>query len=210
VGLGTPCYPDGATAACVSGYCGNGRCSPTGMSYIEAGTFMMGSPSGEPGRDGSDYTPRSTTIARNYFMDRTEVTQGAWKALSGGINPSGFTTSCSSTPDTCPVEQVNWYEAMEFCARLSAHTGVKFTLPSEAQWEYACRAGTTTAYHFGDTLGATQANCNGSETCPVGYYPANAFGLHDMHGQVWEWCLDDWHGSHEGAPTDGSAWVEKV
>ncbi len=109
---------------------------------------------------------------------------------------------------------------MEFCDRLSQRTGRSYTLPSEAQWEYACRAGTTTPFAFGETLTAELANYDASETygngpkgkyrqqtTPVGMFPANAWGLQDMHGNVWEWCLDDWHGSYEGAPEDGSAWL---
>ncbi|MGB6298534.1 MAG: formylglycine-generating enzyme family protein, partial [Rivularia sp. (in: cyanobacteria)] len=109
----------------------------------------------------------------------------------------------------------------EFCARLSFHTGREYRLPSEAEWEYACRAGTTTPFHFGETITTDLANYNGSsygngpkgkergETTPVGSFGvANGFGLYDMHGNVWEWCLDDWHDNYEGAPTDGSAWLD--
>jgi formylglycine-generating enzyme required for sulfatase activity len=120
------------------------------------------------------------------------------------------------------VEQVSWYNAMEFCARLSAHTERPYRLPSEAEWEYACRAGTTTPFYVGKTLTTDVANYNGdytyadgpkgeyrAETTPVDHFGlANAFGLCDMHGNVWEWCQDYWHDSYEGAPTDGSAWIE--
>ncbi|MFN7678844.1 MAG: formylglycine-generating enzyme family protein, partial [Cyanobacteriota bacterium] len=124
-----------------------------------------------------------------------------------------------ASTDGRPVEQVSWEEAMEFCSRLSQRTGHTYTLPSEAQWEYACRAGTTTAFAFGETLTAELANYNASEsyasgpkgerrqqTTPVGMFPANAWGLLDMHGNVLEWCLDEWHESYEGAPEDGRAW----
>ena len=110
---------------------------------------------------------------------------------------------------------------MEFCRRLRQRTGRYYTLPSEAQWEYACRAGTSTPFAFGETLSDELANYDASETygnglkgkyrkqtTPVGRFPANAWGLQDMHGNVLEWCLDDWHGSYEGAPVDGSAWVD--
>jgi formylglycine-generating enzyme required for sulfatase activity len=127
--------------------------------------------------------------------------------------------------DQRPVEGVSWHDAMEFCQRLNSRLGAgagrTYTLPSEAQWEYACRAGTTTPFAFGETLTAELANYNASgtygsgpkgkyreQTTPVGMFPANAWGLHDMHGNVWEWCLDDWHESYEGAPVDGSAWVK--
>jgi formylglycine-generating enzyme required for sulfatase activity len=109
---------------------------------------------------------------------------------------------------------------MEFCRRLSQRTGHPFTLPSEAQWEYACRAGSTTPFAFGDTITPELANYDATnryaegpkghfraETTDVASFPANAWGLHDMHGNVWEWCLDTWHGSYEGAPTDGSPWL---
>jgi formylglycine-generating enzyme required for sulfatase activity len=110
---------------------------------------------------------------------------------------------------------------MEFCSRLSQRAGRTYTLPNEAQWEYACRAGTTTPFHFGETITTDLANYNGKstygdgpvgekreQTTPVGSFPANAWGLQDMHGNVWEWCLDHWHGSYEGAPTDGTAWLD--
>jgi formylglycine-generating enzyme required for sulfatase activity len=120
-----------------------------------------------------------------------------------------------------PVERVSWEDAMEFCRRLSQRTGRHYTLPSEAQWEYACRGGTSTPFAFGETLSDELANYDASETygnglkgknrkqtTPVGMFPANAWGLQDMHGNVWEWCLDDWHESYEGAPVNGSAWVD--
>jgi formylglycine-generating enzyme required for sulfatase activity len=189
---------------------------------VEGGEQVIGSPETEAGRDvyprfrqkceGVNVEAQRPVNLKAFALVRHPLTQAQWRWVAGlprvsldlPLRPSRFKGSGR------PVEQVNWYEAMEFCARLSTYTGVEFTLPSESQWEYACRAGTTTAYHFGDTLGPTQANYNGSRTCPVGYYPANAFGLHDMHGQVWEWCLDDWHGSYKGAPTDGSAWVKEL
>jgi formylglycine-generating enzyme required for sulfatase activity len=119
------------------------------------------------------------------------------------------------------VEQVSWNEAVEFCDRLSQHTGKPYRLPSEAEWEYACRAQTPTPFHFGDTLSTELANYDGNytygngakgeyrqATTAIGQFGvANAFGLFDLHGNVYEWCLDHWHPSYEGAPTDGSAWV---
>jgi formylglycine-generating enzyme required for sulfatase activity len=121
------------------------------------------------------------------------------------------------------VEQVNWYDAVEFCARLSKLTGKEYRLPSEAEWEYACRAGTTTPFHFGETITGELANYNAGytyadepkgeyreETTPVGQFPPNAFGLYDMHGNVWEWCLDPWHDSYQGKTrTDSEVWDEE-
>jgi formylglycine-generating enzyme required for sulfatase activity len=123
------------------------------------------------------------------------------------------------------VENVNWYEAMEFCSRLSQRSGKTYTLPSEAQWEYACRAGTTSPFHYGDTLSAEVANYDAEvtygrgpkgkgrrETTEVGRFPANDWGLHDMHGNLWEWCADHWHRSYDlgqwKAPDDGSPWLD--
>jgi formylglycine-generating enzyme required for sulfatase activity len=115
---------------------------------------------------------------------------------------------------------VNWYQAVEFCKRLSKLTGKEYHLPSEAQWEYACRAGTTTPFAFGATLSTEVANYDGNytyangkkgtyrqQTTPVGQFPPNALGLYDMHGQVWEWCEDDWHDNYNGATEDGAAWL---
>jgi formylglycine-generating enzyme required for sulfatase activity len=126
--------------------------------------------------------------------------------------------------DQRPVERVSWHEAMEFCRRLDsllpAGSGLRFTLPSEAQWEYACRAGTTTPFCFGDSISPELANYDGrfayadglkgeyrQQTTPVGMFPANDWGLQDVHGNVWEWCLDCWQGSYDEAPFDGSAWT---
>jgi formylglycine-generating enzyme required for sulfatase activity len=126
-------------------------------------------------------------------------------------------------PDSLrPVERVSWDDAMEFCSRLRQRTGRTYTLPSEAQWEYACRAGTTTPFAFGETITPELANydCNFTygegrkgefreQTTPVGMFDANAWGLQDMHGNVLEWCLDHWHESYEGALEDGSAWLSE-
>jgi len=132
-------------------------------------------------------------------------------------NPSQFSGS------TRPVEKVRWDEAVEFCDRLSAHTGRTYRLPSEAEWEYACRAGITTPFHFGETITPELANYDGTKiyndgskgeyrasTTSVEHFEiANPFGLCDMHGNVWEWCQDHWHDTYKGAPTDGSAWLSK-
>jgi formylglycine-generating enzyme required for sulfatase activity len=177
------------------------------MASIPAGRFLMGSPGGV-GRD--DERPQHLVNLEGFEMSRTPITQWQWRMVAA--LPA---VDCELNPDPShfkgddrPVECVSWYDAMEFCARLSVATGRTFTLPSEAQWEYACRAGTTTAFNCGDELLPHQANFDNTETSPVLRYPPNAWGLYDMHGNVWEWCLDDWHSSYEGAPTDGSAWVD--
>ena len=130
-----------------------------------------------------------------------------------------------TSTDQRPVERVNWFDVMEFCRRLNSRLGPAagryYTLPSEAQWEYACRAGTKTPFCFGDTISPELANYDGNyayaegpkgiyreQATPVGMFPANAWGLQDMHGNVHEWCLDEWHGNYEGAPADGGAWVD--
>ena len=113
---------------------------------------------------------------------------------------------------------ISWNEAQEFCARLAKKTGKIYRLPSEAEWEYACRAGTTTPFHFGETITTDLANYNGQtyasepngncreQTTEVGIFPPNAFGLYDMHGNLWEWCADPWHTNYDGAPSNGSVW----
>jgi formylglycine-generating enzyme required for sulfatase activity len=132
-----------------------------------------------------------------------------------GENPSHFKGNKK------PVECVSWDNAVEFCGRISKRTGKTYRLPSEAEWEYACRAGTTTPFHFGDTITSELVNYNGNytygsapkgeyrrQTIDVGSFPANAFGLYDMHGNVWEWCQYNWHKNYQGAPNDGTAWIE--
>ncbi|PYS93012.1 MAG: hypothetical protein DMF64_06825 [Acidobacteria bacterium] len=178
--------------------------------WIPAGSFMMGSENG-----GSDEKPvHRVTIADGFYIGKYEVTQAQWQAVMGN-NPSNF-KGC----DNCPVEQVSWDDAVSFIAKLNAQNdGYTYRLPTEAEWEYAARAGTTTAFAFGDSLSSEQANFDGDypyggaakgvyrQTRPVGSFQPNAFGLFDMHGNVWEWCQDWYHGSYAGAPTDGSAWL---
>jgi formylglycine-generating enzyme required for sulfatase activity len=148
-------------------------------------------------------------ILKPFFMGKFPITQGQWKAVAAlpqikqPLNPypskfKGYNR---------PVENICWYEAVEFCARLSEKTGREYRLPSESEWEYACRAGTTTSFHFGEMITSDLANCNSKETTDVGSFQiANTFGLYDMHGLVWEWCADTWHNNYHGAPADGSAW----
>jgi formylglycine-generating enzyme required for sulfatase activity len=193
------------------------------MVLIPAGTFMMGSPESEAGRS-SDETQHQVTISKPYYLGKYQVTQAQWQQVMGN-NPSHF-----KGDKLLPVENVLWDDTQAFCRKLKEITQAPFAIPTEAQWEYACRAGTNTPFHFGSELNGSQANCNGNnpypkiegwfgitknkgpyleKTTPVGKYPANAWALHDMHGNVWEWCLDQWHASYNGAPQDGSAWVDQ-
>ena len=187
--------------------------------YIEPGSFMMGSPEDEPGRD-SDESPRhEVTFSEGFYMQTTEVTQEQWKAVMGE-NPSRF-KNCG---DDCPVESVSWEDARAFIQKLNEIEGQDiYRLPSEAEWEYACRAGTDTPFFFGDCLSTDQANYHGNypyEGCPngeyrekptpVGSFPQNEFGLYDMHGNVWEWCEDDYQDSYENAPKSGEPWIDEA
>ncbi|HAZ44051.1 MAG TPA: Sulphatase-modifying factor protein [Cyanobacteria bacterium UBA11369] len=184
------------------------------MVLIPGGTFLMGSPETEAGRS-DDESPQHQVTVKPFFMGKFLVTQAQWKAVAAlppiNINlnpdPSGF------KGENRPVERVFWSEAQEFCARLSQKTGKIYRLPSEAQWEYACRGGTTTPFHFGETitnyttqLANYDAHVYARQTTDVGIFPPNAFGLYDMHGNVWEWCADSWHDNYNGAPSDGSVW----
>jgi formylglycine-generating enzyme required for sulfatase activity len=230
--------PPGATAEAAA---------PISLTLIEipAGSFLMGSPPEEPERS-DDEGPQHEVKLASFFMSHTPITQAQWRDVAGwqplpaerwgrdlNPDPSRFQSrqgkeksdirlfETETNTDNRPVERVSWLEAMEFCNRLSQRTGRSYTLPSEAQWEYACRAGTETQFHFGDTISSDLANYNGKyayadgpkgfyreQTTPVGMFPANAWGLQDMHGNIWEWCLDESHGNYNGAPTDGSAWVD--
>nr|WP_293108751.1 SUMF1/EgtB/PvdO family nonheme iron enzyme [Okeania sp. SIO2F4] len=181
------------------------------MVKIPSGRFLMGSPETEVGR--LDYeSPQHYVDVPEFFMGKYPVTQAQWQAVMGN-NPSKFKGASR------PVEAVNWNNAIEFCEKLSQITGKKYSLPSESQWEYACRAGTTTPFYFGETITSELVNYRGiytyadapkgeyrEETTDVGIFPPNNFGLYDMHGNVWEWCQDVWHRNYEGSPTDGSAW----
>ena len=231
------------------------------MILIPGGTFFMGSPETELERFDRE-GPQHKVNVPSFFMGKYPVTQAQWKAIAEQTDlkenenlesePSYFQEDYEKKDDrwTRPVEQVNWYQAKEFCARLSKKTNRQYRLPTEAEWEYACRAvvrnqssvsSTSKSlvvdpditleewnqkyhqpFHFGETISTEVANYDGNytygrgvkgeyrnETTPVGYFKvANEFGLYDMHGNVWEWCEDDWHNNYNGAPTDGSAWLE--
>jgi len=165
--------------------------------WIPEGTFPMGAPATEPGWN-SNESPVHRVTLNGFWMGKYEVTQAQWGAVMGDY-PSKFRNSQG------PVENVKWDSAMEFCRRLSLKTGEAISLPTEAQWEYACRAGSTTRYCFGDSdhdLGEYawyDAN-SGKRTQSVGQNRPNAFGVHDMHGNVWEWCLDWYDGEFYGKP----------
>jgi formylglycine-generating enzyme required for sulfatase activity len=199
------------------------------MVMIPSGSFMMGSPETEEGSN-DDERPQHQVTIKAFCLGKYQVTQAQWKAVAAfpqvnkelKLDPSRFKGDGStSLTNHRPVEQVSWEDAVEFCDRLSQYTGRTYRLPSEAEWEYACRAGTTTPFHFGETITTDLVNYNGNytygqgskgvyrkETTEVGRFGvANNFGLYDMHGNVWEWCQDDWHNDYEGAPIDGSAWL---
>ena len=191
------------------------------MVLIPAGSFIMGSPETEMKRREQEGPQHSVTLS-SFCMSRYPVTQAQWRAVA---NLEAIGRKLDPDPsyfkgENHPVEEVSWHDAMEFCARLSRETQQKYQLPSEAQWEYACRAGTTTPFSFGETISADLANYRAStafgtgpvgeyreETTDVSQFSANPFGLWDMHGNVLEWCLDNWHENYIGAPSDGRAWV---
>ena len=184
------------------------------MVQIPAGSFKMGSPESEKGRNNNE-SPQHEVNVPAFFMGKFAVTQEQYQQIIGK-NPSGFQGKKR------PVEQVSWNDAIEFCKKLSQKTGRTYRLPSEAEWEYACRAGTTMPFYFGETITTDLVNYNGEsnygdapkgknrkQTTDVGSFSPNAFGLYDMHGNVWEWCQDDWHDNYTNAPKDGSSWTSQ-
>lgn len=184
------------------------------MVYVPGGQFNMGSSVTEAHRHKNE-GPRHSVTVPPFFMGKYPVTQAQWQIIMGD-NPSQFQGA------DLPVEGMSWQAAVEFCQKLSAATGQAYRLPSEAEWEYAARAGTNTPFTIGATLTTQLANYDGrytygqgakgpfrQTTIKVGTFAGNAFGLYDIHGQVWEWCQDHWHDDYSGAPTDGSAWVNE-
>ncbi|MBS1787057.1 MAG: SUMF1/EgtB/PvdO family nonheme iron enzyme [Acidobacteria bacterium] len=197
---------------------------------IPSGDFTMGAPPNEISSENSE-RPQHKVIVPQFWIGKYEVTQGQWRAVAKlpkvnlnlkPISDLNLDPSYFKGDDNLPVEQVTWDEAVEFCARLAMKTGKPYRLPTEAEWEYAARAGTKTPFAFGETITPKIVNYNGNypytnrypigenreKTVPVGSLGvANAFGIFDMQGNVREWCLDRWHDSYKnGAPTDGSAW----
>ena len=177
---------------------------------IPGGTFLMGSPRGY---GYPDERPQHRVTAAPFLMAKYPVMQEQWKAVMGWLPP------CRCKGARRPVDRVSWKDATEFCEQLSGKTGRVYRLPSEAQWEYACRAQTTTPFYCGETITTDLANYVGEhtylsepkgiyrhETTKVGAFPPNPFGLYDMHGNVWEWCADPWHEDYTGAPADGRVW----
>ncbi|MEM8674514.1 MAG: SUMF1/EgtB/PvdO family nonheme iron enzyme [Cyanobacteria bacterium P01_G01_bin.67] len=205
------------------------------MVDIPGGKFLMGTDDTEIKRLNQKYNtdrfnreqPQHEVTVSPFFMGKYPVTQAQWQVIASRtdlkvkrdlkLNPARFKDLEDS--DRRPVERVSWYDAVEFCQRLLKLTDQEYHLPSEAEWEYACRAGTTTPFYFGETITADLANYNGNytyanepkgehreQTTPVGRFPPNAFGLYDLHGNVWEWCGDTWHDNYQGASNDGTPW----
>ena len=177
---------------------------------VPPGAFEMGSARhvGNP-----DEQPQHLVMIKSFMLGKFLITQGQWTAIMGKL------PLCRFKGDDLPVERVSWDDAQKFCQRLSKQTGRSYQLPSETQWEYACRAGTSTPFSFGETITVEVANFNGEHTFrdePRGFYfhstnefgkfPPNAFGLYDMHGNLWEWCADNWLDDYTSSPRDSSSY----
>lgn len=180
---------------------------PLTMIRIPGGEFFMGNPYSEPMFKNEH--PLHKVCLDTFYMSKYLITQAQWMSVTK-LPKVGIDLPLKPSSDSgsnLPVVNINWNEAMEFCNRLCLHSGKKYSLPSEAQWEYACRAGTRTKYYYGKEYDSSKANFNDVKTTVVNEYPPNPWRLHDMLGNVWEWCLDDWHDDYVGAPQDGSAWT---
>ncbi len=183
------------------------------MIAIPGGIYIMGS----PGRSGyEDERPHHLVTIKPFYLGRFTVTQEQWLAVMHK------NLACRFQGPRRPVDRVSWNDAAEFCRRLSRLSGRDYRLPSESEWEFACRAQTGSAFHCGPTITTDLANYVGEHTfaeepkgiyrhatTDVGSFAPNAYGLYDMHGNVWEWCGDSWHADYSGAPVDGSAWVSR-
>ncbi|MDG4603514.1 MAG: formylglycine-generating enzyme family protein [Defluviicoccus sp.] len=200
------------------------------MVVIPAGEFLMGSPESERGRYDDEGPQHRVTIGSRFALGRYPVTVGEYRKFvevtshrhEGGMHVwtgSNWKQDASKSwqdpgfaqADRHPVVGVSWHDAVTYCEWLANETGQPYRLPSEAEWEYATRAGTTTRFSWGDAITPQNANYAESwlhKTTEVGAYPANPWGLYDVHGNVWEWVEDVWHNNYEGAPTDSSAWTE--
>ncbi len=190
------------------------------MVVVPRGSFTMGSPASEQGRDIDEGPQHSVTIAKPFAVGRFAVTFDEWDACVADGGCDGYRPQdLGWGRNRRPVINVSWDEAMAYAAWLSRKTGKPYRLLTETEWEYAARAGSTTAYYWGDEIGKGNANCapvgklecgskwDNIQTAPVGSFAANAFGLYDMAGNVWQWVQDCYHSSYDGAPTDGSAWT---
>ncbi|NJK30853.1 MAG: formylglycine-generating enzyme family protein [Acaryochloris sp. SU_5_25] len=192
------------------------------MVAVSGGKFVMGAAATE-GQPFAQALLAHWVTVKPFFLSKYPITQAQWQTVSQlpQINRPLLAQPAHFVGEDHPVESVSWLEAVEFCDRLSRYTGQTYRLPTEAEWEYTCRAGMSTPYATGPTLTPELANYNTQfayaaetpgayrpATTAVGSFSPNAFGLNDMHGNVWEWCADHWHADYQGAPTQGQAWIK--
>ena len=208
------------------------------MMRIPAGSFEIGAPETEAESSDRERPVQRVTLGQ-FLLGQTPITQAQWRAVAQwqrlehedrelwpeSMDPDPVAKLKDAEPfqaEQRPVVNVSWHDAMAFCQRLRLRTGKNYTLPSEAQWEYACRAGATTPFHWGATISTELANYVGTivygdgdkgeyrrQTTDVARFPANPWGLHDMHGNVLEWCADNWQGNYKSVPEDGHAWIDE-